>query len=1083
MKSRSAACRPFAGEGVVLGGGEGGRDKVALNEMGLAVRSEGIRGTSRKAIRDADKRRSSHAIIASEIEHQKVDGSSIIPSATGKRVYVMDVDHSAKLQPILTSRDVEITCKVCGRHVPKTNICVHELRCHRRDSRHIAQHKGGCERSSESGGVRETVHARRKEREEGESPERDKEEHGRDRSQTDDESYDYPASSSSSVSTTSLGRDGIKNGKHLHDNHEWKYMRLPPASCSPCQVAPPSGPSSPILAAARLQCMYCGLSFQTIGATNNHQILCGTRTEMCERCCRHVPRRDGETHRRTGGDCDAVIAAAIEGEEERALASKIVGVGFDAPAWAGGHIFGRGEGGGDAFDSGISGGHHFDGGAAAGRLENSHERGLGRFDALLAQAVKSSKEGSAALSYAQAKNNGLRDSCPATDTLKVYASGNVKRGSHCHNSESKNGVVGGYTQVPADTPRQVGHHTRDNGVTATAADCLKLHTAVEGSTTDNKEVTWRGESSPPEITYSQQAKKSAQSSSAWAYRMGENVHASHNPHRSLDHEHTDDTNDCGGSAANTAGPTSGTLLQAQNLRIATTSADNQWACSRCTLANPQHAERCDACGSARLWIQSEQIGKESNSGALATSQSKLDCIGSSNAVGVPLAVSATRIAASTRDTPVARKINSIARQCSSLPRKPSRPGKRSLSQTIDVLSSAFVPVDATSGKHSAKFERRALGCRQKDDHAPAGEQSMATPLRLSLPLQSRCASRSAVIWSVKDRSSEITLQPLRSRSASTPFLVGAGMPVIATATYTAAPRWKCRGQPTSHQDPFPILTLEEGAKIRQCRPSGIFELDASSGTDASRRARQPLSSTEDDHAKKKGELPRTNRKLALVGASNLDTPHSDRPDKKKFKSNAVQQVQERTSVRRSGRSPQRRTSSTTSPRQPPPNIFRFQERRPRKIRQQPLVRNDGTMPQHRRRSSPTVTTKAQRLGGVHRPPHLRYLPLLAPPPVSACLAGSPTRRASTTITRPTRRNIKVKADKLPSIHNTAEADTVRDAGEMVSFTVRNGYHRQHFKDQSPQQQQQQRCFQGVDTPVLSESCLSVEGEEMSPAAD
>eukprot|EP00752_Nemacystus_decipiens_P013349 g11819.t1 len=143
------------------------------------------------------------------------------------------------------------------------------------------------------------------------------------------------------------------------------------------------GPGQPTAAApsARLTCAFCGLVFRSAGPAAEHEQACGTRTERCDRCCGHVPRRDAESHRRPGGSCDAVIAAAEEHERlvlaaGRSLALNGCGSGGDGGGDGGGVTW-RGEGGG------LLG---------------------GRFDALLAEAVRSSKAASTALEDARVEN-------------------------------------------------------------------------------------------------------------------------------------------------------------------------------------------------------------------------------------------------------------------------------------------------------------------------------------------------------------------------------------------------------------------------------------------------------------------------------------------------------------------------------------------------------------------------------------------------------------------------------------------------------------------------------------------------------
>ncbi|CAM9122555.1 unnamed protein product, partial [Scytosiphon promiscuus] len=126
-------------------------------------------------------------------------------------------------------------------------------------------------------------------------------------------------------------------------------------------------------------CMYCGLSFRTASAVGEHEVACAARTERCDRCFGLVSRREAESHRRPGGGCDAAIATA-----QAAEARSVVDVG----------VRDRGRGG-----------------------TRRGEANGGRFDALLAEAVRSSKAASAALADARKKNDA-RMTKAASDRLE-----------------------------------------------------------------------------------------------------------------------------------------------------------------------------------------------------------------------------------------------------------------------------------------------------------------------------------------------------------------------------------------------------------------------------------------------------------------------------------------------------------------------------------------------------------------------------------------------------------------------------------------------------------------------------------------
>ncbi|CAM9728998.1 unnamed protein product [Pylaiella littoralis] len=182
-------------------------------------------------------------------------------------------------------------------------------------------------------------------------------------------------------------------------------------------LAPPSADCTSKAAAAReaaaaaaaaprgLACAYCGLTFRTPGAARDHREFCSTRTERCRRCLGHVLRSEAESHRSPGGGCDAAIAAA---EQQEAQLLNSAAVGGESGGWGGpgaGAANGSGGGGIGYRGEGI-------GGMAIG----------GRFDALLAEAVRSSKEASAMLADACTKNEA-RQAEAAAETVSVAVAG------------------------------------------------------------------------------------------------------------------------------------------------------------------------------------------------------------------------------------------------------------------------------------------------------------------------------------------------------------------------------------------------------------------------------------------------------------------------------------------------------------------------------------------------------------------------------------------------------------------------------------------------------------------------------------
>ncbi|CAM9924773.1 unnamed protein product [Ectocarpus sp. 8 AP-2014] len=284
-------------------------------------------------------------------------------------------------------------------------------------------------------------------------------------------------------------------------------------------------------------CAYCGLSFRTTIAAGDHEALCAARTERCGRCCGLVPRGDAEAHRRPGGGCDAAIAAAAEREEAQAIAT-VVG--------------GGGRGGVGATGLGLVGSAV--GGAEPSGSFNGHLDPGGRFDALLAEALSSSKAATAVLADARAKN-AARMAAGAgsptgtgTGSRPHRASGGGGGGEH--GSRVKTGPVSGNEAAALAVPSAPVGSGGPTPSTVPGAD-ISVTTPGEGD---------RYERPSPR-----------------QFGVG----------RGTDGEEEEEDR-----AVNTG-----------HLR------DRPWTCSRCTLMNPRHAEACEACGST-VWSEENDSEKQ-----------------------------------------------------------------------------------------------------------------------------------------------------------------------------------------------------------------------------------------------------------------------------------------------------------------------------------------------------------------------------------------------------------------------------------------------------------------------------------------
>ncbi|CAB1102416.1 unnamed protein product [Ectocarpus sp. CCAP 1310/34] len=287
-------------------------------------------------------------------------------------------------------------------------------------------------------------------------------------------------------------------------------------------------------------CAYCGLSFRTVGAAGDHETLCAARTERCGRCCGLVPRGDAEAHRRPGGGCDAAISAATKREEAQAIATVVAG---------------GGKGGVGATDLGPVG-SVVGGAEPSGRFNGHLDPGKsgGRFDALLAEALSSSKAATAVLADARAKNAAMMAAGEGSPT-------GTGTGSRSHRDGGGGGgedgacvemgsVSGNEAAALAVSPAPVG----SGGPTLLTEPGVDISVTTPGKGPQYKRPSPR------------------------QFSVG----------RGTDGEEEEED----GEAA-----------------IAGHLSDRPWACSRCTLVNPRHAEACEACRST-AWSEDNDSEKQ-----------------------------------------------------------------------------------------------------------------------------------------------------------------------------------------------------------------------------------------------------------------------------------------------------------------------------------------------------------------------------------------------------------------------------------------------------------------------------------------
>lgn len=333
-------------------------------------------------------------------------------------------------------------------------------------------------------------------------------------------------------------------------------------------------------------CAYCGLSFRTAGAAGEHELACAARTERCDRCCGLVSRRESESHRRAGGGCDAAIARAKAAEAQ------------------GSEAVGGGSGGRGSRTGGIAEG--------------------GRFDALLAEAVRSSKAASAVLADTREKNDvrlakvasERREDAPIRSCLGSGRDDGGDRGSGTRSCSARAGNSGkrrvstsgtGQLQLPSPVCRA--------GVTETCARGER-----PGQVSDVKESSDCHDGGRTEFDASRVGKSNLEGRSSLFSRLLEKTAGCAAPTNtdrsdprngaSAPEETTEEYN--GSSVLPPAesgkscpldrrAPCRSSREKAGHVGGAATNdlEGSPWSCSRCTLTSPYGSEVCDACGSTR----------------------------------------------------------------------------------------------------------------------------------------------------------------------------------------------------------------------------------------------------------------------------------------------------------------------------------------------------------------------------------------------------------------------------------------------------------------------------------------------------
>lgn len=334
---------------------------------------------------------------------------------------------------------------------------------------------------------------------------------------------------------------------------EQTVSATPSARGAEVKTTPPPSTPTTVAPNAGFPCAFCGLNFRAAGLASEHEEACGTRTDRCDRCCCHVPRRDAESHGQPGGPCDAVIAAAEDHEK------RVVMTG-PSPSLHGSRI---------------------DGGGKSGAMG-------GRFDALLAEAVRSSKAASSALANARAENNArMLHAVEAPPPPRMRGSLNSHPGGGHGGGDGEYECKGKPEEavVGADEGAAKGPSGCVDNIATSALEPCRAR-AGNGSDGDLRRRSHRDE-----IGANSHLEETGVLAASY------NPSCSVNP-RGVPGTPTRSTRPPAGSGPNDAKP-SDNVGESWSREGARRPDSRSWACPRCTLINSDGSRSCEACGSGR----------------------------------------------------------------------------------------------------------------------------------------------------------------------------------------------------------------------------------------------------------------------------------------------------------------------------------------------------------------------------------------------------------------------------------------------------------------------------------------------------
>lgn len=626
------------------------------------------------------------------------------------------------------------------------------------------------------------------------------------------------------------------------------------ASATPALARPTEAASN-----AEFPCAYCGLTFREAGPAGEHEEACGTRTERCDRCCSHVPRRNAESHRCPGGGCDAVIAAAEE-HEKRAKAAGRRRLTLNVKE------SGSGDGGAGKGGNGSMG---------------------GRFDALLAEAVRSSGAAATALAEARAENDARM--LEAVETAPRAGGGGL-----LHTRRYIGGHGGGDSEYDCVGKQEDAVCKPEKAAADATEGAAKVHSGGLGTTPDALEPGCAGTSadpegargsethgresgtnhtrlaarvsaaSPPSIPVPSLVSRQTSSGASFStsFRPTPDPPAPPTHPAASSHNRTNTSDDARGESSAPCESLSPHRPGSRN--AACRRESGSWACLRCTLINPRPSSSCEVCGSAAPGTTPAVLKGDVSGGTRPgtklsnSSDRSMDSGAETAAGGLPAAAAQATAEEDLREVPVAAtgvEIDEAVQDAAKEARAPTV-GSPHQSQTT---TGTPVPLWGAAAAFPPDWSHppgRASPSRERRTQLIAGENPPAAALASPLPAagsseNTRASGSAPQTFSVRNNASGTgsgsrgglervgagQVLPLQTRhtapatSSNAPSAAGAGAGLVgSSAAGVAAPRARCLGSPASF--------VPANIGVHPLRPRPRCEAAAPQGARGVRRQKQ-----------------------------------------------------------------------------------------------------------------------------------------------------------------------------------------------------------------------------------------------------